>query len=300
MASNISEDKKRKQIRAYFFPLNEPDKPNNDWLENASLIVLLIIGGGLLLAFLTKDLGLGLISFFGGGLFMAGLAWLDENLGITEKQDKYKQRKDKRDKLLKKWGLTENELSDEPTTAQVDQWLQEDMSRVIDRALDKLGLDADSDLVREPMVIYGPLFWTSPGIPDDELVSAKVKDGTLRFSCYQLVVVLLSKERIATYSADFNFLRNVYLNDKTTEFLYKDIVSVSTAEESTNYSLPNGTTLRRQQVFKLIVPGDTIKVAVNSPEIKDLLGGEVVANDHDKSVRVIREMLRSKTTNTPA
>jgi len=85
------------------------------------------------------------------------------------------------------------------------------------------------------------------------------------------------------------------LNERCTEFLYRDIVSIATEEKSTNYSLPNGKTLRRAQIFRVSVSnGDNIEVVINSPEIKALLGGESRLSDHEKSVRVIREMLRTK------
>ena len=211
---------------------------------------------------------------------------------FNEAGEKYREALQNRQELAKKWDLTEDDLALEPSVAQIDAWLKEDLDLAVQRALDRLGLVRD-ELVREPLVIYGPLFWTTDGIPDDELVAVKLVD-TLRFSCYQLVVVCLSAERIATYSANFNFLRYVFLNEKTVEYLYRDIVSVSTEEKSTNYSLPNGKTLRRTQVFRLVVPGDSIEVVINSPEIKDLLGGTPQLSDHEKSVRVIREMLRTK------
>lgn len=210
-----------------------------------------------------------------------------------EKLDKKLKYEKNRWDLLEKWGITEEDIANTPHVSQIDTWLAEDMKNVITKALDRLGLVRE-ELIKEPMLIYGPLFWSTYGIPDEEIVNVKIDDGTLRFSCYQLVVVCLSAERIATYSASFNFLRNVFVNEKTIEFLYRDIVSVSTEEKSTNYNLPDGKTLRRAQVFRLVVPGDNIEVVINSLEIKELLGGEAILSDHDKSVRVIREMLREK------
>lgn len=329
-SNSSGESEKRKRIRVFFFPLSRPDELDDGWWDTLAILILIGFIGGIILAFITNNSALGLISFFGGSALMVGLDWLDrEILGISKKRTRYAERKEKRDKLLEKWGLREEDFffsfdeieeqkkskqkiiealgpvpksfdflfeadqSKKPSVSMVDTWLKEDMQKVINRALDKLGLTRE-ELVKDPMVIYGPLFWTTDGIPDDELVTVKITDGTLRFSCYQLVVVCLSAERIATYSANFNFLRNVFVGEKTIEFLYRDIVSVSTEEKSTNYNLPNGSTMRRAQVFRLVVPGDNIEVVINSPEIKELLGGEAALTDHDRSVRVIREMLRDK------
>jgi hypothetical protein len=198
---------------------------------------------------------------------------------------------------LKAWGLTEDELFEKnmPSLDEIWLWLMEDLDKTKKLALNKLGLDEETDLVQEPIIIYGPLFWTTPGINNHELVSVKDAEGKIYFSAYQLVIVCLSEERIATYSANFNFLRSAFFGEKTVEYLYQDIVSVSTEEKSTNYNLPGGKTLRRAQIFRLAVPsGDNVEVVTSSPEIIDLLGGEPRLTNHDQSVRAIREMLRSK------
>lgn len=271
---------RRKQIRAYFFPL---DKPDDGWKN-------LLIGGGVAfllgLFFSSVSTVLGVLLILGGLL----VAWS----GASAWWNEYTPAMNKWSKLLSDWGLTESDLKTSPSGQQIDQWLQEDLNSVIDLALKKLGLIAD-ELIREPMIIYGPLFWTTYGIPDNEVVYVKDKSGTLRFSCYQTVVVCLSEARIATYSANLNFLRYAFVGEKAIEFLYQDIVSVSTEEISTNYTLPNGKTLRRAQVFRLAVASrDNIEVVVNSPEIRDLLHGQPKLSSHDESVRVIREMLRTK------
>lgn len=287
-------DEKRLRIRAFFFPLSKPEEPDDAWWGTMGKILFGVVIVGIILAIIEGSWLIGIISVFGGmGLGFLG-DWLDsELLGITKKRTKYTKKKEERDNLLAKWGLTED-LVNQPKRAPIFQWLNEDMQTVTQRALHNLGLTKE-ELVRDPMVIYGPLFWTTYGIPDDELVTVNLTDGSILFSCYQLVVVCLSAERIATYSANFNFLRYAFLNEKSVEYLYQDIVSVSTEEKSTNYNLPNGKTMRRAQIFRLAVPsGDNIEVVINSPEIRDLLGGEPKLSNHDQSVRVIREMLRTK------
>ena len=55
--------------------------------------------------------------------------------------------------------------------------------------------------------------------------------------------------------------------------------------------------MRRAQIFRLTVPsGNNIQVVVGSPEIKDLFDGKLKENNHEESVKAIREMLRSKKT----
>ncbi|MBZ0318192.1 MAG: hypothetical protein K8L91_17360 [Anaerolineae bacterium] len=250
----IDESIKRYQIRVWFFKFGKKEPESMGCLETL------------------------------GDMIFNGAKKLDEHEKIAvEYRDQ-----------LKKWGFTLKDLNEFPPTSQIEAWLVEDLSRVVKLALQRLGLVRE-ELVREPMLIYGPLFWKTYGIPDHELVVAKDPEGKLHYSCNQLVVICLSESRIATYSADYNFLRNVFLNEKTVEYLYRDIVSVSTETKATNYSLPDGQTLKRTEVFRLAVAsGDNIEVAINSPEIRGLFQGEPNLSNHEASVRVIREMLRTK------
>lgn len=321
---NTNNDRRTK-IRAYFFPLSRPDEPKPP-TSNAAVIIIGVFTIFCLLGVIWSTLRIISEIFKPSGteeaistyLVFLGLFtalpiftfinwWRDEKrkkkIGYRPYYKNLKTYKDYEEKLndylhmAKRWNISEEDLALEVSTAEIDKWLQEDMKAVVIRALDKLGL-TQGELVRNPLVIYGPLFWSTYGIPDDDLVTVKLTDGSLRFSCYQLVVVCLSAERIATYTADFNFLRNVFVNEKCIEFLYRDIISISTQEISTNYNLPNGKTMTRAQTFRVAVSnGDDIEVVINSPEIRDLLGGEAQLTDHDQSVRVIREMLRTKLTN---
>lgn len=259
---SVSENEKRKLIRSYFFHKQYPEDP------------------GCLL---------------GGLEFIGNILWLFDTSPTKGEQPKtHPDRVKEYEDTLNRWGLTPTDLANRPSTTQIDTWLAEDLSKVTQIALEKLGLVRE-ELVRDPLVIYGPLIWKTPGIPDEDLVTVSVSDGTLRFSCYQLVVVCLSEARIATYSANFNFLRYAFVGEKTVEYLYQDIVSVSTEEKSTNYTLPSGQILRTAQIFRIAVPsGDNIEVVISSSEIKNLLGGTPKESDHDQSVRVIREMMRQK------
>lgn len=292
----MDESKKRKQIRAYFFPYDRPEKPES----SSTGTTLIIIGIAMALSswvLLSQD---AVDAFRAGIAFLAGVGlfvWGTQR-NATEKSDKAKYEKslEKYNDRLSEWGLKESDLKESPSGQQIDAWLQEDLQNITEDALThKLGLVRDQ-LKRDPLVIYGPLLWTTYGIPDEDLVYAREKpSNTLRFSCYRIVVVFLTDARVATYSCNFNFLRNARVGEKTVEYLYQDIVSVSTEEVSTNYSLPDGKTLQRAKVFRLAVAsGDRIEVVVNSPQLKDMLDGTLNLEDQDQNVRIIREMLRTK------
>jgi hypothetical protein len=212
--------------------------------------------------------------------------------------------------LLRKWKLSQEELSAIPPSEQVDIWLEEDLSNILDRSLIKLGLSREDLLASEnlsellptkamnPMMIYGPLLTSKTIIPAEENVFV-VRDGQIRFSCYEVMVVALTQSRIATYTCHYNFMRNSIVQESAKEFLYRDVVSVSTEEIMDNYKFITGQSLSVRRQFKLAVAsGDNILVSVASPEIQEKLGAEPLLSNHDESVRAIREMLRSKKDRT--
>lgn len=299
--------KKRRQIRAYFFPYDRPEKPpekSKGYYQGKGYVV---IGAGILLFTLYMAITFAFNDHIREGicsvliLATVGIVAISGGLLLQKSPGEHteyeKSLKGYRSRL-REWGLTETDMEAVPSGQQIDAWLREDLENITEYALTKkLGLTyAELEDTRDPLVIYGPLYWTTPGIPDKELVYVKEKPSNiLRFSCYRVVIVFLTRDWVATYSCNFNFLRNARLGEKTVEYLYRDIVSVSTEEVSTNYTLPDGKKLQRAKIFRLSVAnGERIEVTTNSPQLKDMLGGTLNLGDQDKSVRVIREMIRSK------
>lgn len=290
--------KKRNQIKSYFFPYPKP-KYSGPKKEKKDSIGTGVLTAGILLIILGLTLvvfrkGIGVIAILlGVALLMNIIHGVSRN---NSRRNEYKRSLKKYQSRLGNWGLAESDMAHIPTGKQIDKYLQEDLKNIEEYALtEKLGL-VRKQLKRDPLIIYGPLFWKTYGIPDKDLVYVKEKPTNfLRFSCYQVVIVFLTDAWVATYTCDFNFLRNARLGEKTVEYLYQDIVSVSTEEISTNYTLPDGKTLQRAKVFRLAVAsGDRIEVVVNSSQLKDMLDGTLNLEDQDKNVQIIREMLRSK------
>src|SRR5258708_14271792 len=139
-----------------------------------------------------------------------------------------------------------------PTDNEVDAWFDDDVAKITEQSINKLGLEG---LLTEhdpkPLRIRGPILWSTTGVPNKELLWRRGKDRTVRFAIYRVTVIHLADHVLAAYSCDFNFLRNVALNERTDEYHYKDIVSVSTQEVATSYTLPTGIKLVKMQAFRL-------------------------------------------------
>ncbi|MBZ0282319.1 MAG: hypothetical protein K8L97_16375 [Anaerolineae bacterium] len=258
----ITEEMKRRQIRAYFGYTDIPPKPIAPREPEIGRIRLLkqigaiagpvIILLGILALFLKLDLALIAPLILTGGIIFGGTRlisnyinqrdWAYQQLGAQYMSLLYDYQQ-----KLKKWEILEEDLRNIPSAHQIDLWLQEDLRRIRDRiGLERLSLVTNQlEAERSTSFIYGALLENkdddgNPDIPQHEFQSARFDsvDGKLRFPCYQFMVVYLSDTRISAYSARFNFLHGELLGSKTYEYLYQDIVSISTEEVSINYYLP--------------------------------------------------------------
>lgn len=184
------------------------------------------------------------------------------------------------------------------TDSDIDNQLQNDLHDIAKVALDKLGLDEDDDLIdsrKEPLILRGPILWTTSGIENKDLLWKKGKDNIVRFAINRVTVIYFSKHLLGAYACDFNFLKNVTLNERTDEYFYRDIVSVSTNETSTSYTLPNGTKLTHSREFRLSLSnGEAIQVFIDSGKLTKITQGNIPTEEAEKAVQIIRKILKEK------
>jgi hypothetical protein len=185
-------------------------------------------------------------------------------------------------------------IMDAPGDNMVDSWLTDDINQLTKRSLERLNID-ESELIRESVVIRGPILWSTHGVPDNELAWKKGKDNQTRFSVNAVTIVHLTEHKLSSYQCVFNFLKGVPLNERDDEFHYRDVVAVSTRDESTNYTLPNSTVMKQAQLFKLAVSsGDRIEVIVNSSDLIKFTGGSMVDTGIDNAVKSLRKVIGEK------
>jgi hypothetical protein len=190
-----------------------------------------------------------------------------------------------------------------PSDQQMDSWLHAALAEAERDAHRKLGFDPltsgarDANTVRQaPLTIFGPIIWTTNGIPNADLVWKVGNDKLARFAVYRVTVILLTQSQLGSYSCDYNFLRNVRLNEQTDEYAYVDVVSVSTRETATNYTLPTGMKLSTAEQFRLSVSsGESIAVTISSGELKRITGTDRLPDSGaEAAIATIRRMLRDK------
>jgi hypothetical protein len=180
----------------------------------------------------------------------------------------------------------------------IDNQFKNDLDEIAKRALDKLGLDEDDDLTesrKEPLILKGPILWETSGVNNKDLLWKKGKDNTVRFAINRVTVIYFSKHLLGAYACDFNFIKDVTLNERTDEYFYRDIVSVSTNETSTSYTLPNGTKLTHSREFRLSLSnGEAIQVFIDSGKLTKITQGNIPTEEAEKAVQIIRKILKEK------
>jgi len=185
-------------------------------------------------------------------------------------------------------------LKGKPTDKQMDNWLNEDLKMVEKVALNRLGT-VEEEAIKEPLVIYKPVLWNIPGIPPDEVMMKKGKDGLARFSIWEVAIFHLTDKYLGSFHAYLNFLVGKTVNESTEEFFYKDIVKVGTAQESV--LLKDGTKITDAESFVLKVSsGDSVSVRDITFKLEEKNIKTIPTSPIEKTIQAIRTMLREKKT----
>jgi hypothetical protein len=330
----IPDDLKRRQIRAFFARIPPeppaPLQPELLWarrirLATYVLVPFAVITSILLLTNSAVEAAVVLLLLSAAAFVLNRI--VNENIHQAEgtyklAYDQYASDLANHARQLNDWHLTEYDIQMIPAGSQIDRWLTEDIARIANEVgLQSLGIvpehmEMDKDKGINPF--YGPLLESVYGIPDFQRRKYNFdRDGQkLRFPCYQIVVLYLSKERIAVFATDFSFLYNTFHNTRTYEYMYQDIVSISTEDKPVNYDVPliavqgpmtsatfsvpvdvDATVpIRVAKIFRLSVPSsDSMSVVIAIPEIReDVLTGRIRPDIFEPRVQYIRSRLREK------
>lgn len=181
-----------------------------------------------------------------------------------------------------------------PSEAQMDAWLEEDKARIIQPSIfmSKLDLPAESVInANDPLVVIGPA------------AGAKIKageDGVFRFSRYEIVVIYLTDYHLGAYSCELDFVTGNVTREQTQEYHYTDVVSVATLTSNTPFRVEtmDGTLhpIVSSQEFSLsVASGQSIRVAVNFPQLPDILKtGRLAPTGAERAISTLRTLLREK------
>ena len=187
-----------------------------------------------------------------------------------------------------------------PSDKQIDNWFHQDIKKISKIAQEKLDIEPEK-LITQPIVIYKPILWEVPGIPISDIMYAKGKDGLLRFSAWEIVIIFLLENYLAAYHANLNFITGEILNENTEEFFYKDIVKVGTNYKEIPHLPTENEALSKFSLLKLPKKVTTFEIKVSSGDaisvydITKFLDSKIVPTPSlDEAIKTIRTIVRKK------
>ncbi len=180
--------------------------------------------------------------------------------------------------------------------AEIDQWTQEDLSKLNKRSLEKMGIDA-TELVSEGVIITGPRL---SNLGPAKFGFRKGKDNILRYTPVNSTIINFTQSQLLVYRCALDLIKGNPVNEATDEYFYRDVVSVQTASETVSISLPGtefqGLQCNETETFKLTTSGGTsVSMALRDPSlIQKMGGGEMPTTTAERAIQTIRKMLREK------
>jgi len=153
-----------------------------------------------------------------------------------------------------------------PSDTEMDQWLADDIEKLVREAARRLGLSTQ-DIIANRCILGGP----SPSIK--EIRYAVGKDGRIRYSHFDILIVFLTDHHLASYESKNSLLSGKVLSESTKEFPYKEITSLGTRTIKQKITLANTderTLEEAMQEFTLATSGsNTIQILYAFPPGSD-------------------------------
>jgi hypothetical protein len=269
-------EKRETAVQKYF--IKSPDEPK---YSDTTFFVVVTIGGilsALIGMFNFRD-AWGLFCIGAPAVFFAGSAWLTKS----------SENKTKRTNYDEAYAKAEPKPSDE----QMDGWRNGDLVRIRKQSLSKLDLVPEQVMgdPNDPIMVVGP---------SEGARLAVGKDGILRFSGHDIVIVYLTDYHLAAYSCTVNMATGLETKESTQEYHYKDVVSVATqADNSRLFKVVvdgQDKPLADYQKFALsVASGERIEVVIAFPQFGDIIkNARLAPTGAENAVKVIRAMLREK------
>lgn len=162
-----------------------------------------------------------------------------------------------------------------PTDADIDAVVASQLKGMKSRALKKLGLDEDEVSEIAPISFDGYVY--------KRALIKQGKDGKYRSNKYQAVMFFFSSNEVHCFTYDFSITESGQ-KESTDVYFYKDIVSVSTQTDGTEYSVGKGKSSQFDyEYFKLTTTGGTsISCAVRN------------IDKAQRSINGMRSLIKSK------
>lgn len=264
---------RRRRIRKYFSPQTAP----GIGCAGCFAVVVVIIGIIVLVAAISEINFLGI--FWGFVFLILGLAMIPSFKTYKNNHQKW--------------------VSELVSDSEIDKYINDDLASLKKLSLQKSSLDM-SELVGDQLLVTGFQFYNSA---DAKVLYKKGVDSIFRFTPINVTVLNLTANQIVCFQCVFDLTTGNPLNISTDEYFYKDVVSIATKTESGTYEselFEGEVQLDSSEKFVLTTSGGTtLHVFLSDPKlIEKMGGGKMPTTEAEKTILVVRKMLREKKSNT--
>ena len=196
-------------------------------------------------------------------------------------------------------GSAQTTLGPQASQSQIREWLKDWLATVVKQSVSRLGLVTEEIEDFHSYQVLTPVLRPTLGISQGDLLW-RVDSGSAFFGVYKISALHFADHHLGIYSCDYNFIRNIALNECTYEVHYQDISSFATVEEASAYTLPTGKKMTSSQRFILtLIGGEQIGLGANESQLRSSLRADSVPETETEfAISAIRTLLRDKKRQT--
>lgn len=184
-----------------------------------------------------------------------------------------------------------------PTDKQMDEWLAEDINKLLIVARERCGIPKSDFEAIEPVKLMSRVHGMPPiAATASSGCTMRIKmgeDHIIRFMPIQVSFIIFAKRQLVAYRCTFDWYRNIPVNENVDEFFYEDIVSVSTQSKRMKF----GRVQKDIEVFALTTSGGTgFEITLGDSANTDDFKIASFLQEPKDVVQAIRVILRQKRT----
>ncbi len=262
---------KRKLINNYF-DFEEPDLPTLKKYARYGLIVLIL---GILMLYLEQAEIIGDFTVISVVFILVGLfsLWI----------------------LIKPFISSGVIFSSKAADGDMDIWFSEDIHEVIKpKALEQLKINSSSIKDENIIIVPYPVYWQLPDFTTEQISRKIGEDGTYTYSIWMVQILIVTDNFISYYSCIYDWINSSIHDERTNEYFFDDIASVSNDTFNLEYKFIDNEELEIgiAKVFKLTnMSGERLSILTDIPSLNVPEG---YSNNLERLVQAIRILLRNR------
>jgi hypothetical protein len=172
-------------------------------------------------------------------------------------------------------------------------------TKILERAIDYLEIDADDMTDQQFIVIPYPVFHKTKNIKDQYILRIKsdvkkeddkdVEDYFYNYSYWNIQILILSKSYISFYFCGYNWLKDEIINERSNEYFYQDMATIKTETNEVSFlSKWSEEPITEARITKIIHnSGDILNLITEITELKQPPQTIVDIEKIEKTIRIL-------------